>query len=324
MQTDELHLTATDVSDSNRSGINHIRFGNITPSAFQFRDISIEKIYFGSYLLYQKFVPEQYVKLNPTDKFISENTSVDDYRIYGELPAGDIILSVRTPRTKNLLPYPYSGIETGAGGGSWEPTTYYNYPDHSALTITDHGDGTFEWVNQTTANYKSSIVFENMRVLYPAGTYTMSHAPGSTYIPQLAARPYDVDGNELGTYWDQNPGRYGTGYVTFTCNVPFYLRTDLYSANSYSYSSGYSRPQLELGSTVTEYEPPNDPTLTTITLPRALEENEYISYADQKIMPTGTPITVPKLKTKIGENVIMIENYPRATNTILLTPATKE
>lgn len=316
-------FTSKDIPDSSDTGTNLIRFGAITPSEFLFGDISIEKIYFGSSLLYQKFVPEQYVKLNPTDKFISEKTSVDDYRIYGELPEGDIILSVRTPRTKNLLPYPYSGIEAGPGGDSWDPKTYYNYPDHSTLVITDHGDGTFEWVNQTTTSYKSTIVFENRRVLYPAGTYTMSHAPGATYIPQLGARPFDEDGNELGVYWDQNPGRYGTGYVTFTCNVPFYLRTDLYAANSYSYSGAYSRPQLEAGSTITEYEPPNEPTLTTITLPRALEENEYISYADQKIMPTGTPLVVPKLKTKVGENVIMIENYPRATNTITLTPATK-
>lgn len=253
--------------------------------------------------------------------FTSPSSQAADYRIYGPLPAGNVVLSVRTPRTRNLLPYPYSGIETGAGGGSWEPTTYYNYPDHSSLAITDHGDGTFEWVNQTTANYKSAIVFEDKRVLYPAGTYTLSHAPGATYIPGLAARPYDVDGNALGVYWDENPGRYGTGWVIFTCSVPFYLRADLYSANSYSYPSGYSRPQLERGSSVTAYEPPNPATLTTITLPRALQAGEYLSFSDQKIMPTGTPVTLPPLQTLVGENVLMIENYPRAVNQISVTPA---
>ena len=250
--------------------------------------------------------------------FTATKTTAKNYEIYGELPAGEIVLSVRTPRTRNLLPYPYSGIEVGSGGDSWEPTTYYNYPDHSSLVITDHSDGTFEWSNQTTANYKSAIVFEDKRVLYPAGTYTMSHAPGSTYIPQLAARPYDVGGNALGVYSDENPGRYGTGRVTFTCNVPFYLRTDLYAANAYSYSGGYARPQLELGSNVTEYEPPNPATLTTITLPRALQAGEYLSFADQKIMPTGTPVTLPALQTLVGENVLMIENYPRLTSTITL------
>ena len=262
--------------------------------------------------------------MNPADRFTTEKASADDYRVYGPLPSGEIIISVRTPRVKNLLPYPYSGIEAGPGGDSWEPRAYYNYPDHSSLTITDHGDGTFEWVNHTTENYKTAIVFEDKRVLYPAGTYTMSVSPGATYTPQLGVRPYDVDDNALGVYWDQNPGWRGTGYVTFTCSVPFYLRTDLYAANSYSYSGAYARPQLELGNTFTEYEPPNPATLTTITLPRALEEGEYISYADQKIMPTGTPLVVPKLKTIVGENVIMIENYPRATNTIMLIPATKE
>lgn len=252
--------------------------------------------------------------------FTSPSSQAADYRIYGPLPAGNVVLSVRTPRTRNLLPYPYSGIEVGAGGDSWEPTTYYNYPDHSTLTIADHGDGTFEWANQTTANYKSSIVFEHKRVLYPAGTYTMSHAPGSTYIPQLAARPFDADGNELGVYSDQNPSRYGYGYVTFTCNVPFYLNADLYAANSYSYPRGYSRPQLERGSSVTEYEPPNPATLTTITLPRTLDEDEYLSFSDQKIMPTGTSIVLPPLATLIGDNVLMIENYPRHTGQIEIGP----
>lgn len=252
--------------------------------------------------------------------FTSPSSQAADYRIYGPLPAGNVVLSVRMPRTRNLLPYPYSGIEVGAGGDSWEPATFYNYPEHSSLAITDHGDGTFEWVNQTTENYKSSIVFEYKRVLYPAGTYTLSHNPGATYIPQLAARPFDADGNELGTYWDENPGRYGTGRVTFTCSVPFYLRADLYSANSYSYPSGYSRPQLELGNAVTEYEPPNDPTLTTITLPRTLDEDEYLSFSDQKIMPTGTSIVLPPLATLIGDNVLMIENYPRHTGQIEIGP----
>ena len=252
--------------------------------------------------------------------FTSQLAQAVDYRIYGPLPAGNVVLSVRTPRTRNLLPYPYYGVDTGPGGDSWEPITEYNYPDNSSLAITDHGDGTFEWVNQTTSNYKTAIVFENKRVLYPAGTYTMSVSPGATYTPQLGVRPYDVDDNALGVWWDQNPGWLGTGYVTFTCSVPFYLRTDLYAANSYSYSGAYARPQLELGNTFTEYEPPNPATLTTITLPRALEEGEYLSFSEQKIMPTGTPVTLPALQTLVGENVLMIENYPRAENQISVTP----
>lgn len=253
--------------------------------------------------------------------FTSAGTRAADYKIYGELPAGEIVLSVRTPRTRNLLPYPYSGIFAGPGGSSWEPGTDYNYPDHSSLAITDHGDGTFEWVNQTTANYKTAIVFENSRVLYPAGTYTLSHAPGSTYIPRFASYAYDENGTQIGgELSDDNPGRYGRGYITFTYSVPFYLRIILYAANAYSYSGGYSRPQLERGSSVTAYEPPNPATLTTITLPRALQEGEYLSFSDQKIMPAGTPVTLPALQTLVGENVLMIENYPRAVNQISVTP----
>ncbi|MBR1457768.1 MAG: hypothetical protein IJ595_00110 [Oscillospiraceae bacterium] len=71
---------------------------------------------------------------------------------------------------------------------------------------------------------------------------------------------------------------------------------------------------------MTEYEPPNPATLTTITLPRALQEGEYLSFSDQKIMPAGTPVTLPALQTLVGENVLMIENYPRAENQISVTP----
>lgn len=254
--------------------------------------------------------------------FSSPSTQAADYRIYGPLDAGSIVLSVRTPRTKNLLPYPYSGIETGPAGDSWDPTTHYNYPDeHTNLAITDHGDGTFEWVNQTTPNYKSSIVFEDQRVLYPAGTYTMSHALGTTYIPQLGIWAYDENGTQIGSSLsDNNPGQYGTGYVTFSYSVPFYLRTVLFASYAYTYSGGYSRPQLERGSSVTAYEPPNPATLTTITLPRTLDEDEYLSFSDQKIMPTETPITLPPLTTLVGDNVLMIENYPRYAGQIEVTP----
>lgn len=252
--------------------------------------------------------------------FTSPASQAADYRIYGPLPAGDVVLSVRTPRTRNLLPYPYSGIWAGPGGDSWEPGTYYNYPEHSTLAITDHGDGTFEWANQTTANYKSSIVFEDKRVLYPAGTYVMSHSLGATYTPQLILYAYDENGTLLGSRNDNNPGQYGTGYVTFSYDVPFYLNTNLYAANAYRYSGRYSRPQLELGSNITEYEPPNPATLTTITLPRTLDENEYLSFSDQKIMPTETPIVLPPLATLVGDNVLMIENYPRHTGQIEITP----
>ena len=316
-------FSPSSIPSSGGSGKNLIRFGNITPSKFLFGDISIEKIYFGSSILYQKFVPEQYVKLIPTDKFTIGNTSADDYRVYGPLPAGNVVLSVRTPRTKNLIPFPYWGVMAGPGGSSWEPHTDYDSLSHASLSVTDYDDGTFEWAAQTTANFKSMIRFEMNRAIFPAGTYTASHCMG-TYLPGFGVYTYNLDGTQRASYGDNNPGGSGTGKITFTETESFLATIVLYCAENYSYSAGYSRPQLERGSTVTEYEPPNDPTLTTITLPRALEENEYISYADQKIMPTGTPITVPKLKTIIGENVIMIENYPRATNTITLTPETKE
>lgn len=315
-------FTPKNIPDSSGVGTNLIRFGDITPSEFLFGDVSIEKIYFGSSLLYQKFVPDQYVKLNPTDKFISEKTSVDDYRIYGELPAGDIVLSVRTPRTRNLLPYPYVGFFNAEE----------RYVDETSvdLDFSIHSTGVVD-VATGYVNNKFSLRYTNLPnppFVLPAGTYTASVRPSEvsggfhTQLEVRAAKLSDL-GNIYYTASDYQGSRRWTGRITFTLQEPSQVWMQSFFGVGYTFNADTLYPQLEAGGDVTEYEPPNDPILTTITLPRALEENEYISYADQKIMPTGTPLVVPKLKTIVGENVIMIENYPRATNPITLTPATK-
>lgn len=249
--------------------------------------------------------------------FTATKTTAKNYEIYGELPAGEIVLSVRTPRTKNLIPFPYWGVMAGPGGSSWSPSTNYDSLSHASLAVTEHDDGTFEWAAQTTANFKSMIRFEMFRAVFPAGTYTASHCMG-TYLPGFGVYTYNLDGTQRASYEDNNPSGYGTGIIVFTETEPFLVAVVLYCAENYSYSAGYSRPQLERGSSVTEYEPPNPATLTTITLPRALEEGEYLSFSDQKIMPTGTPVTLPALQTLVGENVLMIENYPRLTSKIIL------
>lgn len=251
--------------------------------------------------------------------FTSPSAQAADYRIYGPLPAGDVVLSVRTPRTKNLIPFPYWGVMAGPGGDSWSPSTDYDSLSHVSLAVTEHDDGTFEWAAQTTANFKSMIRFEMLRAVFPAGTYTASHCMRAN-LPGFGVYTYNLDGTQRASYSDNNPGNYGTGVIVFTETEPFLVGVALYCANNYSYSAGYSRPQLERGSNVTEYEPPNPATLTTITLPRTLDEDEYLSYSDQKIMPTGTPIALPPLTTLIGDNVLMIENYPRHTGQIEVTP----
>ena len=227
-------------------------------------------------------------------QFTSPAAQAADYRIYGPLPAGEVILSVRTPRTKNLIPFPYWGVMAGPGGSSWSPSTNHDSLSHASLAVTEHDDGTFEWAAQTTANFKSMIRFEMFRAVFPAGTYTASHCMG-TYLPGFGVYTYNLDGTQRASYTDGNPGSSGTGRIVFTEAEPFLVAVVLYCAENYSYSAGYSRPQLERGSSVTEYEPPNPATLTTITLPRALEEGEYLS-------------------------LLMIENYPRAENQISVTP----
>lgn len=325
-------FTPTDIPDPGDSGKNLIRFGDITPSEFLFGDISIEKIYFGSSLLYQRFVPEQYVRLHPADRFITEKTSVDDYRIYGPLPSGEIIISVRTPRVKNLLPFPYKGFWQENGDGTWGHYTDSpgNNPtvDSSGVVSTDAGSVSLKYAMVLASNMGSTDLQPS--VIVPAGTYTASIrssyvSRSSGWRPQLEIRAFRVTDTTYELF-NQITDYTGSGYngrITFTVNEPAIVLMSVFYTSSRNFVADTLYPQLEAGS-MTEFESVNPATLTTITLPRALEETEYISYTDQKIMPTGTPLVVPKLKTIVGENVIMIENYPRATNTITLTPATKE
>lgn len=51
--------------------------------------------------------------------FTSPSSQAADYRIYGPLPAGDVVLSVRTPRTRNLLPFPYRGFWQANSDDTW-------------------------------------------------------------------------------------------------------------------------------------------------------------------------------------------------------------
>lgn len=307
-------FTPTDIPDPSGSGKNLIRFGDITPSEFLFGDISIEKIYFGSSLLYQKFVPEQYVTLVPIEKFTTSKYFSNDYRVYGQLSSGEVVLSTRTPRVRNTLPFPYPPAVLISGTPATFPFVY-------------HDDGTISWDTTVITTSENAALRLNMfsltaPFLYPAGTYTLSvrdYADASAPGLYLQVRP--SDGSSMYTLNDSSTH---SGVITFTLNKSCYLHAFMQFNSNLTYAAATIYPQLEAGSSPTDYESVNPASLTTIILPREVGETEYISYADQKIMPTGTPITVPKLKTKINENVIMIENYPTATNTILLTPATKE
>jgi hypothetical protein len=241
--------------------------------------------------------------------FTSTKTTAKNYEIYGELPAGDIVLSVRTPRVRNTLPFPYP------------PAVLIISGDPATFPFVYHDDGTISWDTTVITRSENAALRLNMfsltdPFLYPAGTYTLSvrdYADASAPVLNLQVRP--SDGSSMYTLDDSGTH---SGVITFTLNKSCYLHAFMEFNSNRTYAAATIYPQLEAGASRTAYEPVNPATLTRITLPRALEDGEYLSFTYQNIMPTGTPVTLPALQTLVGENVLMIENYPELANTIIL------
>lgn len=253
-----------------------------------------------------------------------------DYRIYGPLPAGNVVLSVRTPRTRNLLPFPYRGFWQANSDDTWGH--YTDLPgkdmtiDSSGVVSAGAGSVSLKYRMVLASNHDGSADFQPP-VIVPAGTYTASIRPdyvfrSSGWRPQLEIRAFRVTDttHELFNTITDYDGNGWTGQITFTVNEPAIVLMSVFYTSSRNFVEDTLYPQLEAAPR-TEFEPVNPATLTAITLPRALQEGEYLSFSDQKIMPTGTPVTLPALQTLVGENVLMIENYPRAVNQISVTPA---
>lgn len=260
--------------------------------------------------------------------FTSSSSQATDYRIYGPLPAGDVVLSVRTPRTRNLLPFPYSGFWQANSDDTWGH--YTDSPgkdmtiDSSGVVSAGAGSVSLKYRMVLASNYENADFQPPMIV--PAGTYTASIRPGyvsrsSGWRPQLELRVFRAADptHELFERMTDYDISGWTGQLTFMTIEPAIVLLSVFYANRRNFVADTLYPQLEAGS-MTEYEPVNPATTTTITLPRTLDENEYLSFSDQKIMPTGTSIILPPLTTLVGDNVLMIENYPRHTGQIEVTP----
>lgn len=262
-------------------------------------------------------------------QFTSPSSQAADYRIYGPLPAGNVVLSVRTPRTRNLLPFPYKGFWQENGDGTWGHYTDSpgNNPTVDSSGVVSTGAGALSLKYSTVLSSNMGSADLQPCVIVPAGTYTASIRSGyvsrsSGWRPQLEIRAFRVTDTTyelFNTITDYTGSGYN-GRITFTVNEPAIVVMSVFYTSYRNFVADALYPQLEAGS-MTGYEPVNPATLTTITLPRALQEGEYLSFSDQKIMPTGTPVTLPALQTLVGENVLMIENYPRAVNQISVTPA---
>ena len=165
-------------------------------------------------------------------------STATEYEQYGVMPSPEFpseVQSVGDLTTKNLLPYPYYNTTKTING----------------VTFTDNGDGSIT-VNGTATNntiYALYLGLEN--VLDKTKVYTMSvnvyHANAYIYI-NLYKNENLV--KEIGVYSNTN-------YKTFNLSEYDYTKMHIY----YFIKSGevfdnvILKPQLEEGSTATEYEP---------------------------------------------------------------------
>lgn len=224
-----------------------------------------------------------------------EGESVIDYKVYGNsvqdgTPSADNPIEIQSvgnlvtdetseyygkydvPITvcgKNLMPYPYYETTRTVGG----------------VTFTDNGDGTIT-VNGTATNsayFKLQNTSWNNQLPLEAGTYTLSGCPsggsGSTYkivcggrTSEDASRKQYIENTGTAISKTLKTGRYD--FI-----IAVYAGTTL--------SNVVFKPQLELGSTATSYEPYNSET-KHIYLDEPLRKvgdyADYIDYKNQKVV----------------------------------------
>ena len=184
--------------------------------------------------------------------------------LQGGVPFSEIAVS-----GKNLLKYPY----------------YNTTKTISGITFTDNGDGTITANGTATA---TASYFLDSEFNYIGGiTYTISGCPkgGSNST-------YKIKGDRLGAYIDDNGNgaTYSFKYDT-TAAIVILIYKDTTVDNI------VFRPQLKLGSTPTEYEPP-------IT-GRDLTVN--VNGTDYTITPDSNPYIVPNdIRQQDGLNNISV------------------
>lgn len=190
-------------------------------------------------------------------------------------------------RGKNLLSYPY----------------YYNSRTLKGITITVNDDGTI--ILNGTGEFDTARVTD-FYLLYKSdisvGTYTLSGCPtgGGTYSYRLFV---SVD-----NYYSDGKSRYyndiGSGTsidVKENCTITIAIR---FGDEIGTVDNLVFKPQLELGSTATDYEPYHAPITTNLYLDEPLR-SQYHSrekqwYYDKVDYKTGTIIRNLAEKTFVG------------------------
>ena len=172
-------------------------------------------------------------------------------------------------RGKNLLPYPY------------HHTTHTRY----GITFTDNGDGSIT-LNGTTTLAETGV-YDFILVhaqKFKTGTYTLSGCPktGATYTYRLFVIIRHSDGT---VGYANDIGNNSTFKITDTDLVTINIRV---GGQIGTVSNLTFKPQLELDSTATEYEPYIEPITQNIYLDEPLRKvgdyADYIDFKNQKVV----------------------------------------
>lgn len=181
-----------------------------------------------------------------------------------------------TTRGKNLLPYPY------------HHTTHTRY----GITFTDNGDGNITLNGTTTLAEKGFYDFILVSAhKFQTGIYTLSGCPktGAIYTYRLFVVIKHSDGT---VNYVNEIGNNSTFTITDTDLVTINIRV---GGQIGTVSNLTFKPQLELGSTATEYEPYVEPITQYIYLDEPLRKvgdyADYIDFKNQKVIRNIKEVT---------------------------------
>lgn len=185
---------------------------------------------------------------------------------------------------KNLIPYPYSQTTQTTNG----------------ITFTDNGDGsvTANGTAKSDVSY-AAFIFTSIddTFLIQGGTYTMSGISGgsaTTFYIQLK-----------NTDTDKTLALITNRAYTFKLDEPCRVRGNLIIKGGTTVSNLVFKPQLELGTSATSYEPYHEPVTTNIFRDAQLGQGESINYKSDSL---------PDITLKKGTNIITADTEVKPSN----------
>lgn len=237
-------------------------------------------------------------------------------------------------RERNIIPVPFSFEATrDMNGVACYPTV--NEEGEPCLTVgqitcTAKADGTLHLTGKTIEDndYPTFTFATNVEV--PAGTYTFSELSGGEY-GQMLFRTTD-SGTSISGY--VTPSVEGSESYTFSTTTTRTIKIYFTTFNSYLGDGEIDitiKPQLELGTVATEYEPVSyvdleNPTITIlkgeddtepqqVIIPYTFTNNDSLTLADGIVKTNIGGVETDITNTECGQELLALHtNYP---NTII-------